>query len=73
MFFLFYWIADSIVTDASPYLRHAKTKIVNFDDCQSTYSYKTEILDSMLCAGYISGKIDACTVSNSLFQVIKCT
>ena len=58
-------ISDYYTTVAPQYLRHTKTKIVSIDTCRSIYSYKMEVQDSMICAGYIGGEIDACKVTYS--------
>ncbi|KAL4237201.1 Enteropeptidase [Mactra antiquata] len=42
------------------YLRQVKTKIIDQQLCETMYSYKSIITDSMLCAGYTSGGMDTC-------------
>ncbi|KAL3856718.1 hypothetical protein ACJMK2_011441 [Sinanodonta woodiana] len=49
---------DYYTTTAPEYLHHAKTKIWREADCKKAYS--SRVKDSMFCAGYNAGGIDAC-------------
>ncbi|KAK3591499.1 hypothetical protein CHS0354_031606 [Potamilus streckersoni] len=49
---------DYYTTTAPEYLHHARTKIWLETDCRKVYSNKVK--DSMFCAGYKAGGIDAC-------------
>ncbi|XP_052280967.1 cubilin-like [Dreissena polymorpha] len=55
------WNVENYYTTLAPrYLRHVRTKIVHSDMCTELYSYKTYIKDTMMCAGYTGGGMDAC-------------
>lgn len=55
-------ISDYYTTVAPRFLRHVRTKVVEQDACREMYAYKTYIKDTMICAGYIGGGMDACKV-----------
>ncbi|XP_052775033.1 uncharacterized protein LOC128213411 isoform X2 [Mya arenaria] len=51
---------DYYTTIAPRFLRHVRIKVISHSTCGELYSYKTYIRDSMMCAGYTGGGIDAC-------------
>jgi hypothetical protein len=44
-------------------LQKASIKIIDTNTCNSEEAYGGRIVDTMLCAGYLEGSIDACQVS----------
>ena len=54
--------SDYYTTVTPKFLHHVKTKIVNFDKCKHVYKQKKYLNESMICAGYTSGGMDACKV-----------
>ncbi|XP_075705926.1 transmembrane protease serine 11G-like [Rhinoderma darwinii] len=54
------WGALKYEGPSSPILQQAQVKIINSDLCGSVQMYGNVINPSMICAGYVEGKIDAC-------------
>lgn len=44
-------------------LQKASVKIIDTNTCNAEEAYNGRIVDTMLCAGYMEGNIDACQVS----------
>lgn len=44
-------------------LQKASVKIIDTNTCNAQEGYYGMVLDTMLCAGYLEGNIDACQVS----------
>lgn len=49
-------------------LQKAPVKIIDTNACNSWEAYNGLIQDTMLCAGYMEGNIDACQVSLNIFH-----
>ncbi|XP_018408773.1 PREDICTED: transmembrane protease serine 11C-like [Nanorana parkeri] len=54
------WGSQQYDGPMSTVLRQAEVKIINSNLCGSTEMYGSTMQPSMLCAGYVEGKIDAC-------------
>lgn len=52
-------------------LQQAQLMIISTSLCSSSQMYGTIIKPSMICAGYIEGKIDSCQVSFMHFVHLK--
>ncbi|KAL6041684.1 hypothetical protein STEG23_009876, partial [Scotinomys teguina] len=54
------WGALSHNGESPPLLQKASIKIIDTNTCNAEEAYNGRIVDTMLCAGYMEGNIDAC-------------
>ena len=50
-------------------LQKAPVKIIDTNTCNSREAYNGMVQDTMLCAGYMEGNIDACQVSLDIIHI----
>lgn len=51
------------------FLQKASVKIIDTNTCNAKEAYRSMVQDTVLCAGYMEGNIDACQVILAIIYI----